>query len=163
MLGPYFKSRSSFRQKYLSNDLIRYTWVRSTIPSIPEVIKLIPQNVRFDIDDHRAKISSYDGVHINLNYIYEIQLHTPESLAVRENEVHHRMYRLKRYKDSISQTYSESMRKKQFEIREDLMMNAPLPMNLPPSLPTAGHVNYMFEDLLEKLSRDFNEVKDIAC
>lgn len=132
-LGPYFKSTSSIRTKGVVSDAIRYTWVFSKFPNMNDVIKTIPKNVRFFVDDHRPLITPYDGIHITLNYLIEVQIHTPESLMVRDNEIHHRLYRIKRYNDHISMKYDDQMDKKMWEIYENIYMESPLPMSL--SLP----------------------------
>lgn len=133
-LGPYFKSTSSIRTKGVMNDAIRYTWVVPKIPNMNDVIKSIPTGIRYSVEDHRTRLTPYDGVHVTLNYVIEVQIHTPESLAVRENEIHHRLYRIKRYNDHISMRYNDGMDKKMWEIYEDIHMNSPLPMAL--AIPT---------------------------
>jgi len=129
-LGPYFKSTSSIRTKGSVNDAIRYTWVLSKFPDMNKVISTIPKGIRYSIHDHRPMMVPYDGIHITLNYIIEVQIHTPESLAVRENEIHHRLYRIKRYDDHISMKYSDQMEKKMWEIYEQAYNESIHPMSL---------------------------------
>jgi len=132
-LGPYFKSTSSIRTKGVMNDAIRYTWVVPKFPDMNKVIATIPKGVRYSIHDHRPMTVPYDGIHITLNYLIEVQIHTPESLAIRENEIHHRLYRIKRYNDHISMKYNEQMDVKMWEIYDSIYNDSVHPMSL--SLP----------------------------
>ena len=95
----------------------------------------------------------YDGVHITLNYIIEVQIHTPESLAVRQNEIHHRIYRMKKYNDHIAMKYDEVMDRRQWQIVEECY-KLPTPMSL--ALPIEGNVNTMWEDLLDSIALKYN-------
>jgi hypothetical protein len=123
------------------------------VPNINHVIKTIPEGVRYSIQDHRPTIMPYDGVHITLNYIIEVQIHTPESLAVRQNEIHHRIYRMKKYNDHIAMKYDEVMENRQWKILEECYQ-LPMPMSL--SLPIEGNVNTMWEDLLDSIALKYN-------
>src|SRR6056300_624815 len=152
-LGPYFKSTSSIRTKGSVNDAIRYTWVLSKFPDMNKVISTIPKGIRYSIHDHRPMMVPYDGIHITLNYIIEVQIHTPESLAVRENEIHHRLYRMKKYNDHISMRYDEVMENRQWKILEECY-KLPTPMSL--ALPIEGNVNTMWEDLLDSIAIKYN-------
>ena len=153
LLGPFYKGRSSIQAKSTVNDAIRYTWVVGKVPNINHVIKTIPEGVRYSIQDHRPTIMPYDGVHITLNYLIEVQIHTPESLAVRQNEIHHRIYRMKRYNDHISMKYDAVMENRQWKILEECY-KLPAPMSL--ALPIEGNVNTMWEDLLDSIAIKYN-------
>jgi len=129
IMGPYFKDKNRMRSKNKLNDVIRYTWVNSTYPDMNDVISTIPKGVRYYVKDHRPMIEPYDGIHVILNYMIEVQIHTQHSMAVRDNEIHHRLYRMKRYDDHISMRYNDKMDEKAWEIRENIY-NEP-----PPDLP----------------------------
>lgn len=116
IFGPYFKSRSSVKAKKNLSDAIRYTWLGDRIPNVNNIIETIPKGLRYHIKDHRPKIIPYDGVHLILNHIIEIQFHTPETQRIRDNEIHHRLYRIKRYNDHIAMRYNEDMDDKLWEI-----------------------------------------------
>ena len=160
LLGPFFKSKDSFRQKGLTNDMIRFTWVRSKFPGVNEVIQLIPEKIIYQVDDHRCKTSPYEGIHLTLNHIYELQIHTPESLAVREHSVHHRIYKLKRYNDSIFEEYNDEMLKRQADIQREIYMSSELPMNI--AISTKNNVHFMVEDLFDKLNIDVENIEVLS-
>jgi len=156
-LGPYFKSTSSIRTKGAVNDAIRYTWVVSKFPNVNKIIETIPKGIRYSIHDHRPVTVPYDGIHITLNYLIEVQIHTPESLAVRDNEIHHRLYRIKRYNDHISMKYDEQMDAKMWEIYDSIYNESIHPMSL--SLPI-NNTSTDWETLLKNIEfvYDLNNV-----
>lgn len=126
ILGPYFKDKNRMRSKNTLNDVIRYTWVLKKYPDMNRVIESIPSGIRYHIKDHRPLIEPYDGIHVILNYLIEVQIHTPSSMALRDNEVHHRLYRMKRYNDHISMRYNQSMDAMAWDIREKIYQDESL-------------------------------------